>query len=130
MKKIIIDDIVAKALECLTVAQQMLEKRQLDFVINRAYFTMYHSIQALLFIKNIRNKSRQKVHNAFHRELILTGELPQELGVILKKTFRKSQRADHEYDETPEQTAINSFNEAEYFVHSIVQYLKQNNHLK
>jgi uncharacterized protein (UPF0332 family) len=130
MKRIVIEDILAKAFECLTVTQYMLENNRLDFAVNRAYFTMYHSVQALLFVKSVRNKSCRRVHSAFHRELILTDELPCELKIILKKTWKKSQRADYIYDKVSETAAIEALTDAELFFNTTVQYLIANNQIQ
>lgn len=130
MKEIIVEDILAKALDSLTLTQYLIEKNRFEFALNRAYYTMYHSIQALLFVKKIRIRSFQRIHASFNRELILTDELPRGLGKILKKTFKKSQRAEYKYYKVGETDAIEAFTDAEIFFNATVQYLIANNHLQ
>ena len=91
MKETVIVGILAKAHECLTLTQFLLEMRRFEFAVNRAYYTMYHSSQALLLLKDIRIRPSRKMHIAFNRELILTDELPQNLGGILKRAYQRSQ---------------------------------------
>ncbi|MCF0053733.1 HEPN domain-containing protein [Dyadobacter sp. LJ53] len=129
MKVYSIDDIVSKMVDCLDAGRDLLASKHYDAVLNRSYYAMFHGIQALLFTINKVTKSHTGTHNAFHKEFILTGLIEKRIGLSLKRTFERRQFSDYEYDETSEQTAIDSFNEAEYFVHSIVQYLKKNNHL-
>ncbi|WP_439581126.1 HEPN domain-containing protein [Dyadobacter bucti] len=130
MKEIRVEDILAKALDSLTLTQYLIEKNRFEFALNRAYYTMYYSIQALLFVKKIRIRSLQRTHTTFNRELMLTDELPRGLGKILKKTFKKNQRAEYSYDKVEETDAIEAFTNAEIFFSATVQYLIANNHLQ
>ncbi|WP_031530667.1 HEPN domain-containing protein [Dyadobacter crusticola] len=130
MKEITVERILARALESLTDTQHLLEKSRFDFAVNRAYYTMYHSIQALLSVKSLRVRSLQKTHAAFYRELILTNKLPRRLEELLKRTFKKSQLADYSYSKMEETDAIEAFADAEFFFNVSVQYLIANNYLK
>ena len=130
MKVHSIEDIISKMVDCLDAGRDLLSAKHYDAALNRSYYAMFHGVQALLFTIDKVTKSHTGAHNAFHKEFILTGVIEKKLGLGLKKTFEKRQFSDYEYDETSEQTAIDSFEDAEYFVHTIVNYLKQNNHLK
>jgi len=130
MKEITVEKILAKALDSLTLTQYLLEKSRFEFAVNRAYYTMHHSTQALLFVKIKRIESLRKTPGAFNRELMLTNELPRRLGDILKKTFKINHHAEYCYYEIKETDAIEAFADAEFFFNATVQYLIANNHLK
>lgn len=130
MKVHSIEDIITKMVDCLDAARDLLALNRYDATLNRSYYAMFHGTQALLYSINKVTKSHTGAHNAFHKDFILTGLIEKKLGLGLKRTFEKRQFSDYEYEETSEQDAIDSFEDAEYFVHAVVKYLKQNNHLK
>ena len=130
MKVHTIEDIVAKMVDCLDAARDLLALRRYDATLNRSYYAMFHGTQALLYTINKVTRSHSGAHNAFHKEFILSGLVDKKLGLGLKRTFEKRQFSDYEYDETTEQEAVDSFSDAELFVHSVVNYLKENNHLQ
>ncbi|QRR02093.1 HEPN domain-containing protein [Dyadobacter sandarakinus] len=130
MKKVGVRDILAKSLRFLTDAQNALERDRYDFAINRSYYSMFHSVQALLFTKSIQTRAYGKAHNAFNKKLVFTGEMSGDLGAILKKTFKKSQQADYSYAKMEKADAMEAFANAEIFFCATVQYLIANNHLQ
>lgn len=82
MREAPIESIVEKALECLKNAKQCYSGEMYDVTLNRAYYAMFHSIQALLSsIGASLNKSHTGTHNAFHKDFIATGIIPREYGL-------------------------------------------------
>jgi uncharacterized protein (UPF0332 family) len=126
-----IESIVEKALECLKNARQCYSGEMYDVALNRAYYVMFHSIQALLSsIGASINKSHSGTHNAFHKEFIATGIMPRDHGVALKRIFEQRQFGDYDYQEVHEEEAAEGIADAEKFVSAAIQYLKENNHLQ
>ena len=102
-----------------------------DVSLNRSYYAMIHSIQALLTsIGASLNKSHTGTHNAFHKEFIVSGIFPREHGVVLKRIFEQRQFGDYDYQEVREEDAAKGLVDSEKFVDAALQYLKENNHLK
>jgi uncharacterized protein (UPF0332 family) len=130
MKEISLSDIVGKMVGCLDDARELLELRRAEAVLNRSYYAMFHGVQALLFTINLPAKSHTGAHNAFHKEFILTELVERKLGLVLKRTFGKRQFSDYEYDEVSYKDALESFDDAEYFVKAVISFLKENNYLK
>lgn len=131
MREAPIGSIVEKALECLKNAKQCYSGEMYDVALNRAYYAMFHSIQALLSsIGASLNKSHTGTHNAFHKDFIVTGIIPREYGVTLKRIFEQRQFGDYDYQEVREEEAAEGIADAEKFVLAAVQYLKENNHLQ
>lgn len=131
MGKAPIESIVEKALECLRNARQCHADEMYDVSLNRSYYAMFHSIQALLTSTGANlNKSHAGAHNAFHKEFIVTGIFPREHGVALKRIFEQRQFGDYDYQEVPEEDAAKGLIGSEKFVNAALQYLKENNHLQ
>jgi uncharacterized protein (UPF0332 family) len=131
MREAPVESIIDKALECLKNARQCHSGEMYDVALNRAYYAMFHSIQALLSsIGASLNKSHTGTHNAFHKEFIVTGIMARDLGVALKRIFEQRQFGDYDYQEVHEEEAIEGIADAEKFVSAALQYLKENNHIK
>jgi len=118
-----IANILSKASDCLDDSILLLSEESYDAALNRSYYTMFHSIQALLFTISFVAKSHSGAHNAFHKHFILTQLLPRNLGLVLKRTFEKRQFGDYDYDEV-------LLEDARLFFEATVLYLKKNNFLK
>ena len=118
-----IANILSKASDCLDDSILLLSEESYDAALNRSYYTMFHSIQALLFTISFVAKSHSGAHNAFHKHFILTQLLPRNLGLVLKRTFEKRQFGDYDYDEV-------LLEDARLFFEVTVLYLKKNNFLK
>ncbi|WP_353717484.1 HEPN domain-containing protein [Dyadobacter sp. 676] len=131
MREAAIQSIVEKALDCLKKAKQCYSGEMYDVALNRAYYAMFHSIQALLSsIGASLNKSHTGTHNAFHKDFIATGIVSREYGVALKRIFEQRQFGDYDYEEVHEEEAAKGIADAEKFVLAALQYLKENNHLQ
>ncbi|KAA6436645.1 HEPN domain-containing protein [Dyadobacter flavalbus] len=125
-----LEDIVNKVKMFLNEAQHLMTCEGYYGVMSRAYYAMFHSMQALLYIRNIEAKSHKGAHNAFHKEFISTQIIAKEHGLALKRSFEKRQFSDYDYDEVSQEDAKESLDDAARFVEAVIQYLKENNHLQ
>ena len=125
-----IANILSKASDCLDDSILLLSEESYDAALNRSYYAMFHSIQALLFTISFVAKSHSGAHNAFHKHFILTQILPRNLGLVLKRTFEKRQCGDYDYEEVLLEDAKESVEDARLFFEATVLYLKKNNFLK
>ncbi|MGV3604174.1 MAG: HEPN domain-containing protein [Dyadobacter fermentans] len=131
MKDALVENVVEKSLDCLKKAKLCYSGEMYDVALNRAYYSIFHSIQALLTsIGASLNKSHTGTHNAFHKDFIATGLIPRQHGVALKRLFEQRQFGDYDYEEVKEEEAAEGIADAEKFVLAAVQYLKENNHLQ
>jgi uncharacterized protein (UPF0332 family) len=130
MKEITLSDIIDKSFDCLEDAREALSRSRSNVALNRSYYAMFHAIQALFFVEGIAAKSHTGAHNAFHKEYILTNLLPRSTGKSLKVVFEKRQFSDYEYDGVSNAEASQAVTDADAFVTAIMQFLKENNHLK
>jgi uncharacterized protein (UPF0332 family) len=131
MREAPLGSIVEKALECLKNAKQCYSGEMYDVSLNRSYYAMFHTIQALLCsIGASLNKSHTGTHNAFHKDFIMTNIMPRDLGIALKRIFEQRQFGDYDYQEVREEEAAEGIVDAEKFVSAALQYLKENNHIK
>ncbi len=131
MREAPVENIVDKALECLKNAKHCHANEMFDLALNRSYYAMFHSIQALLTsIGASLNKSHTGTHNAFHKDFIATGLMSREHGIALKRIFEKRQFGDYDYEEVREEDSVGGIEDSEKFVYAVTKYLKENNHIK
>lgn len=122
--------ILLKAEDCLNSSQSSFEDKFYEAAVNRAYYAMFHSVQALLFVLKSSTKTHNGAHNKFRELFIKTGILEKELSTSLQRSFEKRQFSDFDYDEVLEEDAQESIDDAIIFVNATTQYLKENNFLK
>lgn len=119
-----------KAADCLEVSREDFERHLFEACVNRAYYSMFHSIHALLFISGDHAKTHAGVHNRFRELFVKTGLIDISLSIRLQRTFEKRQFSDYDYDEIMESEAFESVGDATYFFETVVRYLIENNHLQ
>lgn len=122
--------IMKKAADCLEHSKEAFESKSFEACVNRAYYTMFHSIHALLLISEVQAKTHVGAHARFREIFIKTNVLDISLNTRLQRTFEKRQFGDYEYDEVAECEALESFEDATHFFGQVVRYLEENNHLQ
>jgi len=130
MSEITLPKIIQKFDDCLEDSRKAFNEKSYEVCVNRAYYAMFHAIQALLFASNVNSKTHAGAHNKFRELFIKTGILDLELSVVLQRSFEKRQFSDYDYDEVSAEDAKESVEDARYFVETSVLYLKENNHLQ
>lgn len=115
--------------EFLDSAKHSMTEDHFEAVINRSYYTIYHSIQALLLVESVGTKTHVGAHNKFRKIFIKTGRFDISFSQYLGRSFDKRQFSDYDYDDVSKQQAEESLSDAEKFRNAVLQYLKQNNHL-
>lgn len=130
MNEVTLTKILLKAEDCLDSSRASFEDKFFEAAVNRAYYAMFHSVQALLFVLESSTKTHNGAHNKFRELFIKTGILDKELSTSLQRSFEKRQFSDYDYDEVLEEDAQESIQDAINFVNATNQYLKENNFLK
>jgi uncharacterized protein (UPF0332 family) len=65
---------------------------------NRAYYTYFYCIIALLVIEDVHAKTHQGAHGKFSELYIKTGIFPESIAVNIKDAFNLRQEADYDLD--------------------------------
>ena len=93
-----IKKIISKAEDFFDDAEYLFKGKRYEAVVNRCYYAMFTTVQALLITKNIFSKTHQGTMIKFHELFIKTELLPIELGRVLNETFEKRQFGDYDVD--------------------------------
>ena len=85
-----------QAEETLDEAQFLLEgKKNPRVVINRAYYSMFYAVLALLVFENYASSKHSGVLSYFNCKFIKEGVFPQEVGESIYTSFELRQRGDY-----------------------------------
>ena len=85
-----------QAEEELSASQLLFEKQFYREAISRAYYSMYHATQSLLFIKKIMPKSHKGVIQKFGEEFVKPGLLEKNMGQMLSQAESMRLKADYD----------------------------------
>ncbi|MEN6468542.1 MAG: HEPN domain-containing protein [Smithella sp.] len=113
-----------RASESLRAARIMLENGMLTFSMNRVYYAMFYSVQALLVSRKVSFSKHGQVKAYFNREMIKTGIFPKEMGRLYNKAFEYRQKFDYIDFSSPDREIVSEYLEkAIDFVSNIQEYL-------
>ena len=119
-----IDKVIHKGEEFFQDAEYLFEGQRYEATVNRCYYAMFTSVQALLITKNMFSKTHQGLQVKFNELFIKTEVLPVELGRMLSETFEKRQFGDYDVDASiSQQDAKKVLDNARQFLDSIKKYL-------
>jgi len=130
MNEITLAKILFKAEDCLESSQSSFDENFFEAAVNRSYYAMFHSVQALLFVSESYAKTHSGAHSKFRELFIKTRILDKELSTILQRSFEKRQFSDYDYDEVLIEDAQESIDDARVFFNATILYLKENNFLQ
>jgi hypothetical protein len=113
-----------RASESLRAARIMFENGMLTFSMNRVYYAMFYSVQALLVSRKVSFSKHGQVKAYFNREMIKTGIFPTEMGRLYNKAFEYRQKFDYIDFSSPDREIVSEYLEkAIDFVSNIQEYL-------
>ena len=113
-----------RASESLRAARIMFENGMLTFSMNRVYYAMFYSVQALLVSRKVSFSKHGQVKAYFNREMIKTGIFPKEMGRLYNKAFEYRQKFDYIDFSSPDREIVSEYLEkAIDFVSNIQEYL-------
>ena len=84
-----------KAHDSLRSAHQELAAGAYAFAINRAYFSLFYAISALLLEQGQRFSKHSGVRAAFNRDMVKPGHVGREYGDLYNQLFRDRQEGDY-----------------------------------
>jgi uncharacterized protein (UPF0332 family) len=122
-----IESLIQRATKYLRSAEILLEEKDYESSVSRAYYAMFYSAQAMLLTKNLSFSSHQGTLSAFGEHFIKTGIFPREMGRELNRAFEKRQIGDYEHKFViSEKEAEGILMNGKKFVEKIVQHLEEN----
>lgn len=109
-----------RARESLTDAKQLFERGSLHATVNRIYYAMFYSVNALLLTKNLSSAKHSGVRSLFSKEFINKGTVDKELGRFYSEIFEKRQKGDYkDFVEFKKEDAEEWLKKAEEFINKI-----------
>jgi len=112
--------------ESLKAAQILLENNMLTSAMNRIYYSMFYSVQALLLLHETSILKHGQVKGYFNREFINKGIFPKDFGRLYNKVFEYRQKFDYIDLVMPESEMISEYiDSAENFTEKIEKYIQK-----
>ena len=93
-----INKIIAKADRSLAAAHDHLKKGDADFASSKAYYAVFHSMQAILLTKKLSFSKHSGVIAAFNQHFVKTGIFPKEFSSMIEQLFKDRQIGDYGYE--------------------------------
>lgn len=113
-----------RANESIKAAQLLFENKLFIPAMNRIYYSMFYSVQALLVFNEKSFSKHGQVKGYFNREFIKAGVFPKEFGKLFNTVFEYRQKFDYVDLLVPEKELISDYiAEARKFVARISSYL-------
>jgi len=84
-----------KAVESLEAAHRDLAAKSFSFAINRAYYSLFYAVSALLLEEGRRFRKHSGVRATFNQHVIKTGRLARKHGDLYNRLFRDRQEGDY-----------------------------------
>jgi len=113
-----------RANESIKAAQLLFENKLFIPAMNRIYYSMFYSVQALLVLNEKAFSKHGQVKGYFNREFIKTGIFPKEFGKLFNTVYEYRQKFDYVDLLVPEKELISDYiAEARKFIAQISSYL-------
>jgi len=114
-----------RANESIKAAQLLFENKLFTPAMNRIYYSMFYSVQALLVLDEKAFSKHGQVKAYFNKEFIKAGVFTKEFGKLFNIVFEYRQKFDYVDMLVPEEELISDYIvEAQKFIARISSYLK------
>ena len=114
-----------KSEEALRAAQSMFDQGMLIFAMNRIYYSMYYSVQALFALQGKSFSKHGQIKGFFNREYVKSGKLSKDMGRLFNKAFEYRQKFDYVDFVTPDESMVAEYiTKAQVFCDQIRKYVK------
>ena len=129
-KKTLINYRLERASESIKAAELMLENKMYIPAMNRIYYSMFYSVQALLILKESAFSKHGQVKGFFNKEYIKKGIFPKEIGKLFNIVFEYRQKFDYVDLIMPEQELISDYiKKAAVFIQKITEFIEDESQL-
>ena len=123
--------IMTKSKDTLKIARELYEQDHYSDSISRAYYAVFHSLQAILLTIGLSFSKHSGIIGAFNKEFIYKEIFPRDFHKIIERLFKDRQIGDYEYEENlNSDDAKQDINDAENIIMSIERYLIKKGFLK
>ena len=116
---------IAKAERTLKAAQDHLADGDLDFACSKAYYAVFHLMQAALLTKGLTYSKHAGVISGFSQHFIKTGLFPADFGERIGRLRKDREVGDYGYQMTvPSEEAAQDVADAREIVSKLTNQLK------
>ena len=84
-----------RAKESLKDANKLFKDESLHSTVNRIYYAMFYSVNALLLSRNLSSSKHSGVKALFHREFVSKGEVDRRYGRFFSEILERRQAGDY-----------------------------------
>lgn len=86
-----------KSLQSLEIARDLFSKGHYGDCSSKAYYAVFHALQAVLLTKGLTHSKHWQVMGAFNKECVHKGLFPQDFSKWIERLFKDRQISDYEY---------------------------------
>jgi len=123
--KELIKGYLEKAERKLKVAEKLLRSDDYEDAVSRAYYAVFHAVQALLLTEGERAGTHKGVVTLFGLLFVKTGKFKKDLGKYLANLKDERESGDYEvFSYIDRETAETAIEEAKEFIRETQAYLK------
>jgi len=85
-----------KAKDTLSDSKKFIESATLESTVNRIYYSMFYSVNALLITMGLSSSKHSGVLSIFNREVVSKGYLEKKWGEFYSDMFKRRQKGDYQ----------------------------------
>jgi len=85
-----------RARECLEDAKGLFQMDSLHSSVNRIYYSIFYSVNALLLTRGLASSKHSGVRSLFLKEFVNKGKVEKTLGRFYSEMFKRRQTGDYE----------------------------------
>ena len=123
--KVILEGYLDKAKEKLRVAEKLFEDEDYEDAVSRAYYSVYHAVQAVLLTEGLTTNSHQGLLNLFGLYMVKTGKFEKKFAKYLSNLKNEREQSDYAVFSIVEvQTAECAIKEAREFIEEAEKYVR------
>ncbi|MBI5700801.1 HEPN domain-containing protein [Candidatus Saganbacteria bacterium] len=120
-----INAMMQKSEEALKDASVLFDLGSYGAAASRAYYAVFHMLQAVLLVKNLSFSKHSGVIGGFSRHFIKEGLFPREYAGKIKNLWKNREIGDYEYEtKISSKDARESIEEANLIVNSLKKYIE------
>jgi hypothetical protein len=115
-----------KARRSLAAASAQLERGEPEFASGRAYYAVFHAMQAALLTQGLTFAKHSGVISAFAQHFLKTDRLPREFGPLIQRLRKDREVGEYSYLETVTRAAAErNCADAGKIVNAVETYLRR-----
>ena len=84
-----------RAKESLSAAEVLMNAGNFYSAVNRIYYALFYTIEALLLIRDLSSSKHGGVRSFFNRHFVKTGKVSIEIGELYNEMFEFRQKSDY-----------------------------------